>query len=261
MEITFMRERVARLLTRSDVRDEHGQQEYEVHGTGIRNLKISSNLTRAQGDDSTQTMAAVEDDLDGWLSKGLHQDAIESRLVRDVKDGMNSAYEYWNSELGTNHRPTSDEIALAEMHGRMRAEIPLGRLRVHMLYSLRKWVARLRSSGLSEKEIVLESRKFFASPREVLSLVHKYARLYSYEAYNDGLIFGHTNLGADSKKWITVGDDRVDAVCIKNAAAGTISIKRKFPSGHQFSPAHTGCRCTILYSGVTRRSLYWASKS
>jgi hypothetical protein len=86
-----MRQRVARLLTRSDVCDEHEQQEYGARGTGTRNLKVSSNLTRAKQDDPTQTMTAIENAIDGWVSKGLHQDTIESRLIRDVKDGLNRA--------------------------------------------------------------------------------------------------------------------------------------------------------------------------
>lgn len=49
------------------------------------------------------------------------------------------------------------------------------------------------------------------------------------------------------KSWLTAGDDRVDAHCRANEAAGWIPLDQPFPSGHQRAQGHQACRCTTLY--------------
>lgn len=57
-----------------------------------------------------------------------------------------------------------------------------------------------------------------------------------------------TKFGATHKTWITVGDERVDEdVCAANEAQGVIPIKDTFQSGHDVTPGHPNCRCTIGY--------------
>lgn len=55
-------------------------------------------------------------------------------------------------------------------------------------------------------------------------------------------------IGAKYKMWITVGDDRVSDLCAGNQAAGVISIKEGFPSGHREPPGHPRCRCALGYA-------------
>lgn len=49
------------------------------------------------------------------------------------------------------------------------------------------------------------------------------------------------------KSWLTVGDRRVSAGCLENAAAGWIPFDEPFPSGHMHPLRFPGCRCTALH--------------
>jgi hypothetical protein len=47
------------------------------------------------------------------------------------------------------------------------------------------------------------------------------------------------------KAWLTAEDDRVEAECETNGAAGWIDWEDPFPSGHDAPLAHPGCRCAL----------------
>lgn len=50
------------------------------------------------------------------------------------------------------------------------------------------------------------------------------------------------------KKWLTVGDDKVDGdICLANQAQGWIDVGEDFQSGHATPLGHPLCRCTVLY--------------
>ena len=49
------------------------------------------------------------------------------------------------------------------------------------------------------------------------------------------------------KRWLTVGDSRVSAIDVTNAAVGWILLNVSFPSGHERPLSHPGCRCTLLW--------------
>lgn len=54
------------------------------------------------------------------------------------------------------------------------------------------------------------------------------------------------NAGIQMEKgWLTVGDDRVEEVCIANQAAGWIDHNATFPDGSSAPTAHPGCRCSL----------------
>ena len=70
-------------------------------------------------------------------------------------------------------------------------------------------------------------------------------------AYSEGkLIFGQDMEARGlrmEKRWITVGDDRVDQnECSPNAGQGWIPLSREFQSGHARPLAHPGCRCAMI---------------
>ncbi len=48
------------------------------------------------------------------------------------------------------------------------------------------------------------------------------------------------------KSWLDVGDSRVSADCLANAAAGWIPLEDMFPGGVAQPLQHPGCRCTML---------------
>jgi len=45
------------------------------------------------------------------------------------------------------------------------------------------------------------------------------------------------------KRWVTAGDQRVEAVCEANEAAGFLPDGQPYPSGHMGPLAHSHCRC------------------
>lgn len=53
--------------------------------------------------------------------------------------------------------------------------------------------------------------------------------------------------GAKWKIWQTTGDDRVSDLCQANEAQGPIPIDEKFNSGHDTTPGHPRCRCSVSY--------------
>ena len=61
--------------------------------------------------------------------------------------------------------------------------------------------------------------------------------------------------GLTEKRWITVGDERVESLCIMNEAIGWISTSDLFPSGHDTIPVHPNDRCIIEYrDGISAES-------
>lgn len=48
------------------------------------------------------------------------------------------------------------------------------------------------------------------------------------------------------KRWLTVGDSRVDdPICHNNESGGWIPLRDSFPSGHEGPTGHPGCRCSL----------------
>lgn len=52
--------------------------------------------------------------------------------------------------------------------------------------------------------------------------------------------------GIDSKEWMTAMDDRVCDICQPNNGV-KVHIDAVFPSGHDTTPAHPRCRCSVEY--------------
>ena len=55
------------------------------------------------------------------------------------------------------------------------------------------------------------------------------------------------NRGAQFKRWITAGDDRVSDMDESNEAQGWIALDEEFSSGDNQPPSHPNCRCTVTY--------------
>lgn len=90
--------------------------------------------------------------------------------------------------------------------------------------------------------------------RHIDSRAHLIVTTESGEAYEQGnLIVGQDLQAAGiemEKKWLTVQDSRVSALCRQNEAAGWIPLGSSFPSGHDRPLGHVACRCTALYQRV-----------
>ena len=65
------------------------------------------------------------------------------------------------------------------------------------------------------------------------------------KARNVSFIKSLEKYGIDKKKWIDVCKAACEA-CKGNVAVGWIPLKRKFPSGHKFAPAHVNCDCAVV---------------
>ena len=53
--------------------------------------------------------------------------------------------------------------------------------------------------------------------------------------------------GDEYKVWYIQGDERTCDICSGNEADGVIPIKHPFRSGHDHTPAHPACRCSVSY--------------
>lgn len=61
------------------------------------------------------------------------------------------------------------------------------------------------------------------------------------------------SMGAQLKRWLTVGDDRVsETICAPNGGQGSIPVIRQFGSGHEHPPGHPNCRCALSFTGASR---------
>jgi len=71
------------------------------------------------------------------------------------------------------------------------------------------------------------------------------------QAYEEGsriVALGLEGSGVPMQKfWRTSGDERVSAGCKDNQAAGWLSVRTQFPSGHDRPLRFPGCRCSALY--------------
>src|SRR5581483_11478383 len=68
-------------------------------------------------------------------------------------------------------------------------------------------------------------------------------------AFEDGRLRAAQAAHLRQVRWLTVGDSRVDGVCLRNEAAGWIPLTALFPSGDDRPPAHVGCRCVTDFAG------------
>jgi hypothetical protein len=106
--------------------------------------------------------------------------------------------------------------------------------------------------GASYAEIAREIRiKFADMSRDRSELI---AVTEIGDAYSEGQLLVGDAMQlrgiTTQKRWLTAGDDAVEAECESNEAAGWIPIDDAFPSGHERPLAHPRCRCAL---GVRRR--------
>jgi SPP1 gp7 family putative phage head morphogenesis protein len=79
--------------------------------------------------------------------------------------------------------------------------------------------------------------------RPIKNRAEMIARTETASALSKGSLQRAKDIGVTGKRWVTVGDDRVSDICLKNEAVGDIPINQAFPSGHSGPPSHPRCRC------------------
>lgn len=77
------------------------------------------------------------------------------------------------------------------------------------------------------------------------------ARTETAMAHGDASLKAYSSNGYEGKRWLTAGDDRVDAngkstPCLDAEADGPIPLSQPFSNGRMTVPAHPRCRCRIL---------------
>jgi hypothetical protein len=224
--------------------------------------KIACEQRLAEGIDS-DTERGIEQLIDDWISK--NQDSITADLKEHFASLINQAiqetYDDWNSRLGTNFtRPFPIAARVLYYAGRL-ALFLANRYRVQILAALRRLLMKIDVKDKNQQQILRLVGDFLQSSQLGAELFDLNKQFGAHEAHEIGRLLGHEALGATEKAWITRGDLRVDLVCDRNESEGLIRIRDNFRSGHLTPPAHPGCRCTVEYLGVTRRSMYWASRT
>ncbi len=206
---------------------------------------------------------AVERLIDEWLAENT--DSITAELVEHfsatIHKGIQEAYDFWNERLGTNFTRVLSLVARVLLIAGKIAKNLIGKLRPHISRAVRKLIKKLKSEDKSDLQILDAVQRFLEHADLVAELLNQYTKEGDHEAFEMGRLLGNEALGATEKAWITAGDNRVDAICLANEADGEIPIRDRFSSGHLTPPAHRGCRCTAVYFGVSRRSMYWASQT
>ena len=71
-------------------------------------------------------------------------------------------------------------------------------------------------------------------------------------ARSRGQLFAYNNSGVvQGLRWVTMNDNRVEPHCRENERAGIVKVGERFPSGHEYPPAHPRCRCNLAAVSVT----------
>lgn len=105
---------------------------------------------------------------------------------------------------------------------------------------VRELTARTVREGESLQTLARSLREDLAFSRSRADMV---ARTETAEALSEGGHQAAVQQGRDEKRWVTQGDDRVEADCLANEAAGWIPIDDLFPTGKFRTPQHVRCRC------------------
>ena len=121
----------------------------------------------------------------------------------------------------------------------------------------REYIRTVISQGVAEgwsydrmaKRITERYREFAVGrpQKHIDSRAHGIAVTEARNAYVEGKAIVAQRLQAAGldmeKRWVTMGDDRVSAICQANGDVGWIPLNDTFPSGHAQPLAHPYCRC------------------
>lgn len=111
--------------------------------------------------------------------------------------------------------------------------------------TLENYKAELERQGVSGAELALaveaEHDRLLRDRRRTIALTEQ---RFATEA---AAILRAKNRGAQFKRWLTVGDDRVSDACQSNEAEGYIQIDKSFGLGSDTPPEHPNCRCSLTF--------------
>jgi hypothetical protein len=168
-------------------------------------------------------------------ARRLAEDAARSLAEQIAKADLNSMGETIARGLEAGKRPRDLYNQLQEVKG-------LDSNRAKTYENLKN---KLEESDLSDAELQKrldrEYQKLLQERRKTI------AQTEGRNATSEARRVEAENRGAKWKRWVTSQDDRVSEVCLGNEADGVIPIEQAFSSGHQQTPGHPNCRCSVSY--------------
>lgn len=179
-------------------------------------------------------------------ARALARTAAES-LARDLTTAeLNKIGETIADALLHGKRPL-------DIYNRLKEVTSLDRVRQKQYENLKK---KLEQSGMSperqQRLLEKEYKRLLQDRRKTIAQTE--GRYATSEARRREA----EERGDEFKRWMIAADDkRVCDECIDNEADGVIPINQAFKSGHDTTPAHPRCRCSVSYGkGERVRSIF-----
>ena len=205
----------------------------DAHEKAIGQLGDALYDTIARGDPAGLTGEASS--IATAKARRLAEDAARSLAEQIAKADLNTMGETIAQGLEAGKRPRDLYNQLQEVKG----------LDSNRAKQYEKAKQALEESGLSdaevEKALEREYQRLLQERRKTI------AQTEGRTATSEARRVEAENRGAKWKRWVTSQDDKVSDICAGNEADGVIPIDRPFSSGHQQTPGHPNCRCSVSY--------------
>ncbi|OGM06190.1 hypothetical protein A2125_00900 [Candidatus Woesebacteria bacterium GWB1_43_5] len=187
---------------------------------------------------------------------GIFDDIQDGTMINVVIDGssasMSFGAKYRIQKMKLAHYGISFDLEhpLAVEYLKTDRPLELAKLKDTVKQHIKPILQRGVAEGASINEMAKEIREnyAFSKTRALMIANNEVARAYEY-----GNMIPMQDLAAQVKivikAWSTVGDAKVEQVCIDNEARGWIKMDESFPSGDNEAPTddHPNCRCTTLW--------------
>jgi len=219
-------------------------------------------LPRAAIDELRESGAASEEDVErqldtllaGWLDRdsAAFVMALAAALAAAALAGYRAALQPWLDHFGVEGVPALDAPEEILEWAAQRAADLLHEIKEEIRGKIKRIIVEGRSAGRSKEETIRRIRKTL----EDSDIAGTRARDEAHRAVHHGALNLHKALAAARKEWITRHDERVCRQCRVNEAAGPIPLSERFPTGHEYPPAHKYCRCRLWFSGVSHDGLF-----
>jgi len=207
-----------------------------------------------------QQGAALPESVNAVLKKMVEKPCAEVRdafidvLAETCLAGFQEEFARWMYEFDLRLHPGPEIAGEARHWAYQKAGAFLAELAQTLEGELEILIIAGWKKGLSAKEIMSGIDDFLRARASDNESIAGMIEDLEVTASRTGALRAMILLGADLKKWITVGDDYVCSICRQNESQNWIPIGQAFSSGHLMPPAHPGCRCDLHCHGITRES-------
>lgn len=185
-------------------------------------------------------------------TRGAFTTAMQEVIVRAMQGAVRHRCADFNVDIAFNFRDPKVQAALKAYCGKQIATIDETTRR-----TVAAIIGRGEADGLSYSDIarrIVKRFDEFGDPAPQKHIRNRAELIATYElgqAYESAGRQTMNRLSAKGipmeKSWLTVGDDRVSALCRSNQDEGWIPLDEAHQSGHQQPCGHPACRCCELY--------------